>query len=196
MTAGIATPAAGQPTYFEHEAAERARYDREQQRQHWIELGAAALGYHQLPIRQDGQIIAYAWQQRQAEQVAGLPAPLVDAARRALAAEAGTRTVVLAKYAEARQYVSQHQLTDQAARTYAELHAAEAATAHRAAVALTPRALHDLGQLVEQAAQIRAVINAAPGKRRQIEEEYQRQLAAIDGELASARLAAQRLGLS
>jgi hypothetical protein len=52
MTTGFGTAAAGQPPYEQYEAAEQQRYDREQQKAHWIELGAAVLGHVQLPVRQ------------------------------------------------------------------------------------------------------------------------------------------------
>lgn len=193
---GYATPATGALDYEQREAIERASFDREQQKAHLIELGASTLGYHQLPIRQNGEVIAYAWQQSQAEAVAGLPPAIVDSARAALQTEAQARDTLLAKHQEARQYIAQHQLSDQAARTYGELHSAEVASAHRAAVALTPRALYALGELVEQAQQIHAVINAAPAKRAQIEASYQTALAQIDAELQSARLRAAQLGIS
>ena len=193
---GYAVSAENAPSYEQYEAGERARWDREQQRAALIELGAQTLGYHQLPLRVNGETIGYAWQQRQAEAVAGLPQPLVENARRALQTEAAARAVLLARHAEARQYIAQHQLSDAAARTYSELHSAEAASAHRSAVAATPRALFALGEVAAAAAQIKATINAAPAKRAQSEAQYQTALLQIDADVHAAQLRAAQLGIS
>ena len=193
---GYAVPADNAPSYEQYEAGERARWDREQQRAALIELGAQTLGYHQLPLRQNGDTIAYCWQQRQAEAVTGLPAAIVENARRALQTEAAARDVLLTKHQEARQYIAQHQLSDQAARTYSELHSAEAASAHRAAAGHTPRALFALGEVAAAAAQIKATINAAPGRRAQIEAQCQTALLQIDADVHAAQLRAAQLGIS
>lgn len=196
MTTGYATSAAGQPSAADYAAQDAARFDKEQQRAAWIELGAATLGYTQLPLRENGQTIGYGWQQRQAEQVIGIPPALVDAARAALAAEASARDTLLQRYQEARQYIGQHQLSDQAACSYSELHSAEAATAHRAAAAATPRTLYALGELVDQMTMHRATLNALPERRRRLDAQYQAECAKIETDRLTAQAALQRLGIS
>jgi hypothetical protein len=195
MTTGYATVADGQPSAASYAEQDAARWDKEQQKQHWIELGAAVLGYTQSPIRENGQTIGYAWQQRQQEQT-GLPAGLVAQAKHALAVEASAREALLARYAEARSYIGQHQLSDQAARTYSELHSAEAATAHRASAAATPRALYALGKVAEEIATHRATLNGISARTRQADELHQAALAQIETDKLTALAALARLGIS
>ena len=196
MSTGFAIPASGALTYQEAEEKERQRWAKEEQKQRWIELGAQTLGFAQSPIREGGEIVGYAWQQRHQEQALGLPQALISQAKLSLQAEADALHALLAKRAEAHAYADKNRLSDQARATYIELACAEAATAHRDARTRTPRALHDLGQLAERATAIRAIRNAAPARKQAVEQQAKQALDKIDAELQAADLEAMQLGIS
>jgi hypothetical protein len=197
MTTGYATPTTNAPTYIEQEAAEQQRYDREQQRQAWIDLGLATLGFTQVAIR-DGnrEAVAYTYEQRQMETAAGLPVAVVDAARSSVQQFDRLQRALAAKDQESLAYCARHQLDSAAANVHLALARAELATSARESVRPMQHALHDLGRLAEKAAQIRAVRNAAPARKRAIELQAQQAISQIDAELQTVELEAAQLGLS
>lgn len=163
----------------------------------WMEHGFVVLGLVQL-ARKDvsGLHVEHVWVQRGQDQTASLPAPVVERARAALAAEQSARAAYNAKRDEALAYTAKHGLSSQAGQVHLELHCAEAWTAFQSTQKPTRIAMRDLGQIAERAAQLRAAISSVPRRIAAIEQEAARQIAIIRTEVDAAQLEAMQLGVS
>lgn len=188
MTTGIVLPAQGMTAATFEEAQQRDQ-ERAAQRGTWHQLGREALGLVQ--SMRDGS-----WSQRSAEQVRGLPSPLVEQARAAVQTEQRTRAELEAKTKEATAYISKHGLNPEAARVHFELHRAEAYTDYAAAERDAIRACMQLGEVVEQVNADRQTINRAPELLAQIDAAAARQKQAIQMQVEAARVRLLRNGAS
>lgn len=178
------------------ERAEQQRYDRAQQRGQRIELGAAALGLVQTGLRDgNGTTIAYVYEQRRPAQ-GGLPAGLVEAAQVAARKAGELVRALVAKDRESLQYAAKHNLSQQAAQVHIELQRAELATAAAEADREMIRALHSLGEVVEQITAARATINASAGKLQAIEQQAAALRRQVEEQVEAARQVLLRLGVA
>lgn len=164
------------------------RLDRGAEQTRHTQHGRALLGL----VDHDGQ-----WQRYYGERVDGLPAGVVEAARRAVAAEAAAHQAVAAAEQRVRPRVAQIADIDEAAARgeWARL-LAEPIAAARQATAAADRACQTLGDVALQLASIRAERAAIPGRIKARRQECAQQEAAdlrADSDLL-ARLA--RFGLT
>ncbi len=174
-----------------------AHFDHESEQIGWMELGYAALGYTSVARKAAGGLhTEYVWVQRQQEQVEGLPAPIVNRARAAIAAEQSALQALQEATKQATEDIGRLGLSGSAAEYHLQLKRGESWAQHQACQRPVRLACRDLGRLAEAAERIRAVRNAYPGKRAQIEQQAQILLAQADAELQAVELESAQLGLS
>lgn len=174
-----------------------AGIDHDTQQRGWMEEGYRVLGYTHV-ARKDasGLSLEYVWAQRHQESVYGLPAAVVDRARAAIAAESHAREAYLAKDQQASADIGRMGLTGTAADYHRQITRGEAWAQWQQTQKPTRLALRDLGQLAERATAIRAIRNAAPGRKQAVEQQAKAALDKIDAELQAAELEAMQLGIS
>lgn len=136
------------------------------------------------------------WQQRYAEQTGGLPAGVVEAARRAVAAEQAAWQTLERAHNAALSYCQQHQLSGESARVKIELGRAEPMTAYNAARTAADRACQTLGDVAGQVEAARATLGQVDVRRAEAEQQRQQQLAEIARDEDAARAVLVRLGIA
>lgn len=155
------------------------------------EQARQALGYRQQSQQAyDGAPVYLSWARIADEQVRGLPAKLVEDARRAASAEQEAARAVASATAAVQAYGQKHGLSREALNTKWELDTAELRTAATEAQRAAMRALAALGRAAADLAQIRADLKAIPERIRQRRQECS---AAEQADIATQKELAARL---
>jgi len=187
MTVGMIAPTTNAPSSETYEANWRAEQDRAYQHAAWEGEGARLLGYV--------EVSENVWQQRMHEQTGTLPPRAVHQARQALQATVATYAAYASIDQQAAHEAARMGLSAVGAEDHRRKMRSPAYEAWQASQKPARIACRDLGQLAEEAEQLRNIINSAGGRRQRIEAQYQTALTQLQAEVDAAQLRAAQLGI-